>query len=127
MSNLVQIEGGKKPNTNSDGADGGSGMTGLNERLAKLEGVVDGLKDRLTTTTAVLAIVISILSGLMIYELTRLDKIQDKIDDLPGKINTGLQQTISTLSASITAAKQQAPQVILVPAPAQKSTAFPHQ
>lgn len=112
-----------KPSTS--GSDGGDSAD-MNERLAKLEEAISGLKDRLTWTTAIFAIILSFLSGLLVYSLNKTDRIEDKIDEIPGKVNLSLQQIVSTLSASITAARQQAPQVILVPTPIDRAPTAKH-
>lgn len=94
----------------------------MGERLARLEEAVSGLKDRLTLVVIIMGFMLTLLVALAAYSLNRMDRLADKIEDLPGKINTNLQVLTQTLANSITAAKQQPPQVILMqqPAPPQK-------
>lgn len=103
--------------------DGGDDA--VRERLARLEEAIGGLKDRLTLMTAIIGFILATLLALGAYSLNRMDRIEDKINDLPGKINANLQQLTGTLANSITAAKQTPPQVILMqspqPAPAKPS------
>jgi methyl-accepting chemotaxis protein len=54
----------------------------------------------------------------------RLTRLESNINDLPGKISTSLNQMNQTLLQAVTAGKQAAPQVIVLPAPpaAEKSS-----
>jgi hypothetical protein len=89
----------------------------MNARLAKLEGASEGLKMAveglrhsqnitLAAVVGVGAILLTVTMTIGLYSLQR-------IDSLPGEFHSIAQ----TLSAAITASKQQAPQVILMPAP----------
>jgi hypothetical protein len=95
------------------GNDGGSYMSDMSERLAKLEGAFDGVKMSCeglrhgqNMTMGLLGVGFAVVIFFMGYLLTR-------IDNLP----TEFERLNQTLSAAITASKQQMPQVILVPAP----------
>jgi hypothetical protein len=95
------------------------GGNGIEARLARLEGAVDGLKlameglrHSLSVTLAAVAATAAILVGLNVYMLQRIDAIP-----------SALQQTVSTLSAAITAAKQQPAFVVTVPLPQAPSAA----
>ena len=93
----------------------------MKERLARLEEAVSGVKDRMTLMTVVIGFMLTILLALGAYSLNRMDRLEDKIDELPGKINASVQTLTQTLATAITATKQQQPQVILMPAPAMQS------
>jgi hypothetical protein len=88
-----------------------------NERLGKLEGMVEGLKHNQTITFAAIALVSAILLAVSSYSLVKLDILTGRVSELPSKISSDLRDITSTLSQAITATKQQAPQVIFVPAP----------
>jgi len=47
----------------------------------------------------------------------RIDRLAEKVDALPDKINANLRDLTNTLANSITAARSGPPQVILLPAP----------
>lgn len=97
--------------------DGGGDTNAMRDRLTRLEGVVAGLADRVTTLTVVLGFLLTALLGVTTYAVTRMDKLEDKIDDIPGKLANSNRDLITTLSSAITATRQQAPQVLLVPNP----------
>jgi hypothetical protein len=86
----------------------------LGERLARLEGVVEGLRDSVEGVRhgqnlfmALAGIGMALIIAVVGYAITR-------IDNLPADF----ERMNQTLSQAITASKQQPPQVILVPAPA---------
>ena len=94
-------------------------MDSMKERLIALEGRVEGLaKSQEHTFLAVLGVG-AILAAFMIYGLNRLDVLSDRVSDIPSKVGVELKDTVKTLSEAITAAKQQAPQIIVMPAPPQ--------
>jgi hypothetical protein len=104
----------------------------MNYRLASLEASMDGLKRIQDITVLSVFGVGAILVAIMVYMLMqqdqsrdRIDRLSDKMNELPGKINADLRDITKTLAESITAAKQQAPQVILLPAPAPPSQQTP--
>jgi hypothetical protein len=99
-------------------------MSVLSERLARLEGVVEGVKssiDSLRWVIGILAVIVVAGLGFLGVQITRTDArvatTESKVDALPDKINNNLQTLTQTLANAITAAKQQPPQVILMPAP----------
>jgi hypothetical protein len=110
------------PEKELESGSGDGRVPPMNERLAKLEGVVDGLgRTQEFTLIAVIgvgAIIAAFVIGFGIYSLQRIDTMNDKIVALPAQINTDLRDITKTLAESITAAKQQQPQIILMPAPA---------
>jgi hypothetical protein len=87
------------------------------ERLAKLEGVVEGLRLTQTLVVAMIGIVLAAVVGFGVYGLKRTDDLNDKISGLPTQITRDIRELTNTLSSAITASKQQPPQVILLPAP----------
>ena len=103
-------------------ADGGGGphmpgLDNLGERLAKLEGLFGGIKQVQEITLVAVGLLATFVVQFGVYELQKIDLLNDKVNDLPGKISTELRGITNTLAEAITAAKQQPPQVILVPAP----------
>jgi hypothetical protein len=123
----------EKAERNSGVADGGAGPHNpdmLSERLAKLEGAFEGLKSSMDSIRWGIAVLSAItLAGFAFFgaQLIRLDS---RIDAIPTKLSDEFRamraesaaQT-SAIANSITAAKQQQPQVILLPAPAPDSSA----
>ncbi len=119
----------------ADGGDDGEVPPDMNTRLTKLESTVDGLKRVQDFTLIAVLGVGAIIAGFSIYGLQRFDQLSEKVDqisenfngkidqlsekvnDMPSKISAEIRDLTKTLAASITAAKQQAPQVILVPSP----------
>ena len=96
----------------SDGTDG-QRPEEMHVRLAKLEGAFDGLKMSIegvrhsqNMTMGLLGVGFAIVIFFMGYLLTR-------IDNLP----TEFERLNQTLSSAITAARQQPPQVIILPSP----------
>jgi|ERR1700732_942928 len=89
----------------------------VGERLAKLEGSFGGVKHAQQMTLVAIGLLATFVIGFGIYELQKIDALNDKVNDLPGKISADLRDITKTLAEAILAAKQQPPQVILVPAP----------
>lgn len=94
--------------------------------MSKVEGAVDGLKGSIDAMRWVIGILALVIIGGVSFlgvQVTRIDgrveSLESKVDTLPDKINTNLLNLTKTLSDAITAAKQQPPQVILMPAPSQ--------
>src|SRR5260370_34508649 len=104
----------------------------MEARLSKLEIALDGMRHAQNLTlagvagvgAAVLAVG-GIIVALMIYGFTRTDQLSDRLAGLPGQIAAENRDIIKTLSDAITATKQQAPQVILLPAPQPSPTVAP--
>lgn len=106
-------------------------MTDLSNRVSKVEGAVEGLKgsiDALRIVIGALQWVIGILAIVIVGGISfvgfqilgtsnRVTALETKVDELPDKINSNLQNLTRTLSDAITASKQQAPQVILMQPP----------
>jgi len=96
----------------------------MNERLRALEAEVKGLTRvqdfTLLSVLGVGGILAAFIVGFGIYGLTRMDQLAEKTSAIPGQISAELRDTVRTLSEAITATKQQAPQVILLPAPPQQ-------
>lgn len=87
------------------------------ERLGRLEGAVDGLKRVQDLTAWAVLGVGALLLAISLYSLTRLDQLGDRVAELPSKVSSELRDITKTLAESITAAKQQQPQIILMPPP----------
>lgn len=107
-----------QPETPMLTGDSGDTDVSLAERMAKLEGAFEGVKlsiDALrhsqNVTLAVMGIGFTLLLGIGIYTVQRVDQI-------PGE----LRGIADSISQAVTASKQAPPQVILMPAP---STAKP--
>ena len=107
------------PTKQPGGSDGGD----MSARLARLEQAVAGLERvqgyTFTLMASMLSVVIALIIGALVIILNRQAQLEAKVDDLPGKINANLLNLTNTLSASITASKQQQPQVILMSPPQQ--------
>lgn len=109
------------------GGPGGGGPGGgatVGERISRLEAIFEGFKDIVDSlrhsqnwTLGAIGLVAALLIGFGAYMLNRMDNLADKVDAVPGQINSNMHELTQTLSTAITAAKQQQPQVILVPAP----------
>jgi hypothetical protein len=101
----------------------------MSTRIARLETALDGVKRAQDFTLAAVVAVGTILGAFMIYVVSRVEQVNersnqivDRVNDVPGKISTDIRDITKTLSDAITATKQQAPQVILVPAPTPQPT-----
>jgi hypothetical protein len=88
-----------------------------NERLAKLEGAVEGFRATQSVLLGAIGLVLTVVIGFGIYSLNRLDALNARVNDLPGKISSDLRDLTGVLSQAITAARQTPPQVIILPAP----------
>lgn len=104
----------------SSGTSGGDG-----EKLARLEGIVEGLRTNHTLLMSCIGLVSALLLALGSYTLVKLDQLSSRVGELPSRITTDIQALTSTLSQSITAAKQPQPQVILIPPPPSSPTGSP--
>lgn len=129
----------QNPPTGGGGVDGAGPPTDgarMNERIAKVEGQIESLRLIATVIVAVMlggfaflgvqiARVDSRLSALSDRTDARFSALSEKVDALPGRISGDLTDLTRTLAASITAARQVPPQVLLVPAPALRQEAAP--
>lgn len=89
----------------------------INSRLAKLEGEVGGLKHGQTQLLVAVGIVAAFVIGFGFYTIQRVDALNEKVNAIPAQISSDIRDITKTIAESITAAKQQPPQVILLPAP----------
>lgn len=114
---------------------GGGHIGGMNDRLAKLEGSFDGIKQSqailkagVVGVGAIIVGAVALIATLQLWTVSRLDALPDKINAEIGAVQSTLRAEFAAMRAesaaqtsaianSITATKQQAPQVILVPAP----------
>lgn len=99
----------------------------LEGRVQGLESAVEGLRQSQGHLMASVAIVAAFVIGFGVYQLQRLDQLGDKINEVPSKISADMRDLTKTLAASITAAKQQPVQVIMVPAPQQQPVQRPRR
>jgi hypothetical protein len=109
------------------GLTGGGGgdvphLPNMSERLGKLESAVESLRHGQNWTLGAIAILSAFIIGFGVYSLQRMDSISDKVSALPLQISADLRDLTKTLAETITAAKQQPPQVILMPAPPQQTS-----
>lgn len=93
------------------------------ERLIKLETAVENLRTAMAglhhsqnLTIGAVAGFGGIIVALMIYTFTRVDQLSHDINAVPEKVAIENREIVRTLSSAITATRQQAPQVILMPA-----------
>jgi hypothetical protein len=92
----------------------------MSVRVAKLEVAIKGLRDSVNVVLAVAGLLVLIL----LYGISRIDTLNDRVNALPNQISGDLRDIAKTLAESITAAKQQPPQVILMqPPPVQEAPA----
>ena len=118
----------QNPPTGGGGVDGAGPPTdgaGMNERIAKVEGQIESLRLIATVIVAVMLGGFAFLGVQIARVDSRLSALSEKVDALPGRISGDLTDLTRTLAASITAARQVPPQVLLVPAPAPRQEAPP--
>jgi hypothetical protein len=122
---------GEPPPADSPAVDVGGGgphPPGMefNERLARVEAAIDGLRhsQNLTigATVGVGAIIAAFIIGFGIYTLQRVDQTQAAISNEAAQTRQELIGIATAISNSITATKQAQPQIIVVPAPAPAGT-----
>ena len=109
-------------------------LDGLEKSVEGLKGSLDGLK----IAASVLAAMVALVGGIVYFTAgslsTRMDRVEAKVDAIVPRITDEFRamraeqsaQT-SAIANAITATKQQAPQVILVPAPQVQQPAAPQQ
>jgi hypothetical protein len=106
---------GRVPKTPPQPPDGGGDSPMIGERLAKVEGACEGLRDSIeglrhgqNLLMGLVGVGFAVIIAIVGYAISR-------IDNLPADF----ERTNQTISQAITAAKQQPAQVILLPAPTQ--------
>lgn len=124
----VQAQIAADPSTLITGGGGGI-YDGMDGRLGKLEGAVEGLRHSQNITIGAVAFGSALLLAVGVYSLQRIDQVSQRIDQvgekvsaLPGQIGSELRDITQTLATSIVAAKQTtspAPQIIVIPSNAQ--------
>jgi len=97
----------------------------LSQRMTRIETEFGGLKRIQDMTVLSVLGVGAIVIALLIYGLTRIDQVSERVSKIPSEISADLRDISKTLAESITAAKQQPPQVILMPAPQQQAPQAP--
>lgn len=97
---------------------------GMHERITKVEGAIDGLKHTqnivwggVVGVAGLMLAAAAIVVTLQFYVLSEVNGITDKIAAEFRSMRAEQSAQTSAIANSITATKQQAPQVILVPAP----------
>jgi len=107
-----------------DGRGGGGHDSGMNDRVSKLEGTMDGIKQSQSSLLAVVSIVggvalaaVALIATLQVFTLTEIGGIEDTIREEFRALRAEASAQTSAIANSIAATKQQAPQVILLPAP----------
>jgi hypothetical protein len=120
----VPLEKAGAPNNLGAGSGGDDGMDDMPQRVARLEGALDGLRHNQTITFSAVALVSAIVIAVSSYSLLkidalgrRMDGVESRINELPAKISAELRDINNTLAQAITAAKQTPPQVIVIPSP----------
>lgn len=112
-----------------------SWRSSVDRALGELMGALDGLRHSVTVLSGAVALTAAVMLagfaflGFLLARLdSRLDQVNGKIDALPQRLSdeframrAEMAAQTSAIANAITAAKQQAPQVILVPAPPQHS------
>ena len=99
-------------------------LLGVEKGLLELKGDISGMKVAVAALASMIAIGSALLSGVVYNMGGRIDRVETKLDALGPRLTEEFRAMRAEMSAqtsaianSITATKQQAPQVILVPAP----------
>ena len=87
------------------------------ERLARLEGASDWIKVSITVIAAVLIGGVAFIGVQIARVDARVSALSEKVDGVPDKVSANLRDLTNTLAQTILAAKQAAPQAIVLPAP----------
>ncbi|MFP5516355.1 MAG: hypothetical protein ACLGJC_25155 [Alphaproteobacteria bacterium] len=124
-------------------------LDGLEKAVEGLKGSLDGLKIAASALTAMVGVAAAVLGGFVYFSAAsmsaRMDRVEAKVDTLGSRITEEFRSLRTDMAAdaramraeqsaqtsaianAITATKQQAPQVILVPAPQVQQPATPQQ
>lgn len=103
-----------------DGDGGTPDMEALMREIAELRGRITQMPTAFQISSWAVSLtiaVIAIIGAVTVFTNSRIDRLADKIDALPDRINSNMTALTQSLSAAITASKQSPPQVILMPAP----------
>jgi hypothetical protein len=96
-------------------------VTGLGERIARLEAAIEGLRHSQNLTIGATAMVGGILAaiiiGLGVYGLQRVDQTQESIAREAAATRQELVGVTTAIANSITAAREMRPPIVVVPAP----------
>lgn len=87
------------------------------DRISKLESAIDGLRHSQNLIWGGVLAFGALIVTLQLFTLNEVNGVTDKITEEFRAMRTETAATTSAIANSITATKQQAPQVILVPAP----------
>lgn len=111
----VPLEKAAVPNSLGTGSGGNDGTDDMTQRVAKMEGALDGLRHNQAITFSAVALVSAIVIAVSSYSLVKIGALEARVNELPGKISAELRDINDTLAQAITASKQTPPQVILIP------------
>jgi outer membrane murein-binding lipoprotein Lpp len=116
------------------GSSGGGGSGHDGERLASIEGIVDGLKHVQSQLLVTIGVVSAVLIAVGLYTIAkveqssdRVERLTERVNELPSKMSADLRDLTRVLAESINAAKQTPPQIIVVPSPAPSPTSTPQK
>ena len=94
----------------------------LAERLSRLEGDHEGLKQSQSILKAGVmgfgALVlgaVAVVIALQVFTYSRIDRVESKVDSLPGELRNELLGVVNAISTAVTATKASPPQIIIVP------------
>lgn len=104
------------------GDSGGTAGMSLAERLSRLEGDHEGLKQSQSILKAGVmgfgALVlgaVAVVIALQVFTYSRIDRVESKVDSLPGELRNELLGVVNAISTAVTATKASPPQIIIVP------------
>jgi hypothetical protein len=114
-------------------SDGGGSppLTGLAERIARLEAAIEGLRhsQNLTigATAAIGGILAAMIIGFGVYSLQRIDQTQEAISREAAATRKELVGVATAIANSITAARQVQPAIVVIPSPSTQPASPPPQ
>lgn len=116
LAELQEAVAATKQHIGMDRGGGGPHFPDMSERMGRFEGIVEGLKHGQAQLLVAVGILAAFVVGFGIYTLQRIDQVGDRLErvsdrvaDLPNKISTDLRDIAKTLAEIITATKVQAP------------------
>jgi predicted RND superfamily exporter protein len=99
------------------GEDGRPPMANTDERIGRIEGAIEGLKHSQNLMVVTVLGIGTILAGLGVYGLQRIDTLSDRVNALPSQINSELLNLTKTLASLIIATKENQSATVPTPAP----------
>lgn len=111
-------------------------LDGLEKGVSELKGTVDGMKHSQTMLAGVVGLSVAVMLGGFAILFAQINRAEDNLGQQVDKLGDLMRQEFrairaeqsaqtSAIANAITATKQQAPQVILVPAPQVQQPASP--